>query len=62
MHVRSTINRNLNSAPRQTNSRFLFLISDKVSYAPRQSSWCLYEDVEFNVRAEGEDGKFYILV
>ena len=38
MHVR-----NLNSACRQTNSRFLFPISDKVSYVPRQSR-CLYSD------------------
>ena len=28
-----------------------------VYYVPRQSSGCLYEDAEFNVRAESEDGK-----
>ena len=39
----STIKRNSTSAPRQTNSRFLFPISDKVSYAPGQSN-CLYSD------------------
>ena len=28
-----------------------------VYYEPRQSSRCLYADAEFNVRAEGKDGK-----
>ena len=28
-----------------------------VYYVPRQSSRCLYEDAEFNVWAQGEDGK-----
>ena len=38
---------------------FLFNCKKKiiVYYVPRQSSWCLYEDAEFNVRAEGEDSK-----
>ena len=43
VHVRSTIKRNSTSALRQTNSRFLFPISDKVSYVPRQSN-CSYSD------------------
>ena len=33
-----------------------------VYYVPRQSSRCLYEDAEFNVRAEGEDGNSLHLI
>ena len=36
----------------------LFVIQNNVKivyYVPRQSSRCLYEDAEFNVRAEDED-------
>ena len=43
MHVRSTIKRNLTYSSWQTNSRFLFPISDKQLYVPRQSN-CLYSD------------------
>ena len=57
VHVRSTIKRNLTSTPRQTNSRFLFPISDKVSYVTRQSNRCLCEYAEFDVLVFGSDGK-----
>ena len=47
--VRSTIKHNLTSALRQTNSRFLFPISDKVSYVPRQSN-CLLKYVNIRIK------------
>ena len=37
--ARTQIKRNLDSAPWQTNSRFFSLISDKLPYVPRHSSW-----------------------
>ena len=61
VHVSMKIERNLTSASRQINSRFLFPISDKVSFIPRHLN-CLYSDASFTGLAIGSDVKFCILV
>ena len=51
-----TIKLNLTSALRQTNSRFFFSISDKVSYVSRQSNY-LYSDAVLLPSPFGSDVK-----
>ena len=53
VNVCSTNKRHLTSAPRQTNSRFIFPVLYKVSYGPRQLHRCLYKNAEFTGRAFG---------